>query len=95
MATHEAVGPFVQGREDWLSYAERLQEYVAANDIDAATKQHAFLLSLCGAETYQLIHNLIFPHKPANKSFKQLVDLVQAHYGPPPFAFNNQVQHKE
>ena len=33
-------------------------------------------------ETYQLIRNLVIPHKPANKSFKQLVDLVQAHYSP-------------
>ena len=81
-----------------MSYAERLQEYFAANDIDAAAKQRAILLSSCGAETYQLIRNLVVPHKPADKSFKQLVDLVQAHYCPPPsvivqhFAFNNRAQ---
>ena len=100
MATHGMVGPFVQGREDWVSYAEHLQQYFTANDIDAAAKQRPILLSSCGAETYQLIHNLAVPHKPANKSFKQLVDLAQAHYCPPPsmigqrFAFNKWVQHE-
>ena len=81
-----------------MSYAECLQEYFATNDIDAAAKQCAILVSLCGTETYQLIRNLVVPHKPADKSFKQLVELVQAHYCPPPsvivqcFAFHNRVQ---
>ena len=93
-------GPFIQGHEDWVSYAERLKEYFAANDIDAAAKQRVILLNSCGAETYQLIRNLVVPHKPADKSFKQLVDLVQAHYCPPPsvivqrLAFNNRAQCK-
>ena len=65
-----------------MSYAECLQEYFAANDIDTATKQRAILLSSCGAETYQLTRNLVVSHKPADKSFKQIVDLVQAHYCP-------------
>ena len=49
-------------------------------------------------ETYQLIRNLVIPHKPANKSFKQLIDLVQAHYSPSHsvivqrLAFNKRVQ---
>ena len=98
IATHRTVRPFVQGHEDWVSYAEHLQQYFTANNIDAAAKQRAILLSLCGAGTYQLIRNLVVAHKPANKSFKQLVDLVQAHYCLPPlvivqrFAFNKQVQ---
>ena len=52
MATHGVVGPFVQGHKDWVSYAECLHEYFAANDIKAATKQHAILFSSCGAVTY-------------------------------------------
>ena len=42
--------------------------------------------------------NLVIPHKPVDKSFKQFVDLVQTHYCLPPsvivqpFAFNNRVQ---
>ena len=87
MATHGAVGPFVQGHEDWVSYAECLQEYFAANDIDAAAKQHAILLSSCGAEAYQLICNLVVLHKPVDKGFKHLVDLVRTNYCPPPSVF--------
>ena len=81
-----------------MSYAERIQEYFAANDINAAAKQRDILLSSCGAETYQRICNLVVPHKPADKSFKQLV--AQAQYCLPPsviaqrFVFNNQAQHE-
>ena len=67
------------GSKGWVSYTECLQEYLADNDIDAATKQQAILLSSSGAETYQLIHHFVVPHKPVDKSLKQLVDLIQAH----------------
>ena len=75
MVTHGTVGPFVQGHEDLVSYTEYLQQYFIANNIDAAAKQRAILLSLCGAEIYQLMRNLVVSHKPADKSFKQLVNL--------------------
>ena len=38
-----------------MSYSERLQEYFTANDIESAEKNKAILLSVVGAETYQLI----------------------------------------
>lgn len=92
------IGPFIQGHEDWVSYAERLQEYFTANDIDSDVKQRAVLLSACGADVYQLVRNLVAPQKPSTKTFDQIVELVQNHFCPPPsaiaqrFAFNNRVQ---
>ena len=100
MSTHGTVGPFVPGREDWVAYTEWLQQYFAANDVDSANKQCAILLSSCGADTYQVIRNLVAPLKPSVKSFKQIVDLVREHYCPQPsaivqrFAFNNRVQQR-
>ena len=81
-----------------MAYTEWLQQYFAANDVDSANKQCAILLSSCGADTYQVIRNLVAPLKPSDKSFKQIVDLVREHYCPQPsaivqhFAFNNRVQ---
>ena len=42
-----------------------------------ADKQRAILLSVCGSKTYKLIRNLTTPEKPSDKTFTELVDLVQ------------------
>ena len=87
-ATHGIIGEFDSAREDWVSYTERLEQYFTANDIKAEEedKRRAILLSVCGASTYQLIRNLVSPSKPTDKTFAQLVKLVQDHHQPPPSA---------
>ena len=82
MATHGSIGEFVNSQEDWRSYTERLQQYFTANDVENAEKQRAILLSVCGASTYQLIRNLVAPAKPTDKSFAEIVTLVQEHHTP-------------
>ena len=98
MANHGTIGPFEQGKEDWTSYSERLEQYFAANDVTDAGKQRAILLSSCGAPTYQVIRNLTAPDKPTARTFKEIVALVKDHYCPPPseivqrFTFNTRSQ---
>ena len=81
-----------------MSYSERLQEYFTANEIESADKKKAILLSVVGAEIYQLIRSLVAPDKPTEKNFNQLVELVQQHYQPTPsvivqrFKFNSRSQ---
>ena len=86
MATHGSISEFVQGREDWVSYTERLEQHFTANAIkpEETERRRAILLSCCGAATYQLIRNLVSPAKPTEKSFEQLVQLVTDHHQPPP-----------
>ena len=43
---------------DWNLYAERLDHYLAANDVANAEKKRPILLSSCGASMYKLIMNL-------------------------------------
>ena len=76
-------GEFDPSKEDWSSYTERLIEYFEANNIEPE-RHRAALLSVCGAETYQLIRNLLAPAKPSSKTYKQLVTLVQDHKHPKP-----------
>ena len=52
----------------------------AANKIEDEDKKKAILLSVVGAETYQLMWSLVAPEKPAAKGFDALVKLVQDHY---------------
>ena len=44
--------------------------------VDDEDKQRAILLSVCGSKTYKLIRNLITPRKPSEKTFAELVELV-------------------
>ena len=98
MATHGKIGEFNSQREDWMAYSERLEEYFIANDIESADKKKAILLSVVGAETYQLIRSLVAPAKPKEKTFDELVKLVREHHQPIPSAivqrykFNSRTQ---
>ena len=97
-STQGAVGPFDPQCEDWDSSTEHLQQWFVANDIQDANKQRAVLLSTCGAPTYQLIRKLVTSRKLVERTFKQLVNVVKAHYCPPPsvtaqcFTFNSRTQ---
>ena len=65
-------------------YTERMEQYFAPNDVDAATKRHVILLTASGAATYKLIRGLVAPDKPTDRSYTELVKLVKGHYNPTP-----------
>ena len=44
-----AIGQFNSQVEDWLSYTECLQQYFIAAGVSNEAKQHAILISACGA----------------------------------------------
>ena len=83
---HGSVGPFDSSQEDWHFYTERLEQYFAANNVAGAEKQRAILISACDASTYQLIQNLVAQDQPKDRSFDELVKLVEDHHQPPPSA---------
>ena len=70
--------------DDWLQYVERLEFYFEAQDITDGGKKRATLLSVCGAQTYKLICDLVAPQKPKDKTFDELKDVVQKHLKPKP-----------
>ena len=76
---HGVISEYEASKEDWTSYTERLQQHFAANEIVSEDKQRAILISVCGAETYQLLRSLLAPVKPAEKTFVQLVELMKNH----------------
>ena len=98
MAMHGTVPPYVPGKEEWSSYAERLTHYFIANGVDDATKQRSILLSNCGATTYQLIRSLLSADQVNTTSFQDIVSLVKNYYQPKPskivqrFKFNTRNQ---
>ena len=72
MAVHGKLSEFDPQKEDWISYSERLQAYFAANKIENGDKKKAILLSVVGAETYQLMQSLVPLEKPVAKGSNQV-----------------------
>ena len=65
------MGEFDSTIKEWSSYVEHLEQYFAANDIVAANKKQAILLSGCGTPTHKLICNLVAPAKPSDKPYEE------------------------
>ncbi|XP_064402603.1 uncharacterized protein K02A2.6-like [Halichondria panicea] len=93
------IGSFQPSTEDWKAYTERLQLFFVANGIDDADIRRATLLTVCGPSTYGLVRDLLAPAAPTEKTFEELVALVQEHQQPTPspiverYTFFTRVQH--
>ena len=71
-------------REDWSSYAERIQQYFKAYDVADDDKKRAILLSNSGPQTYQLDKNPLAPTKPTKNTFTDIVAVLKKHWRPKP-----------
>ena len=68
-------------------YVERLEQFFVANDITGeskAVKRRATFLAVVGRTTYNLLRSLLAPKTPTDQTFKQLVEVLTAHYSPKP-----------
>nr|XP_055048287.1 uncharacterized protein K02A2.6-like [Misgurnus anguillicaudatus] len=77
------LGPFEESSEQWCSYTERFEYFVAANAITEAKVVPTFL-SVMGPKTYTLLRNLLQPEKPGEKTYDQIVSTLKAHFSPKP-----------
>lgn len=86
MASVGKIGEYNSEIEDWAQYTERMTFYFAANDITTAEKQKATFLAVIGPKTYTLARTLIAPERIADKSLKDLTDVLEEHFSPKPSA---------
>lgn len=63
--------------------------FFKANEIERDSKKWAILLSSFGAETYNVVKSLAIPMKPAEKSFKEIVEKKFAKRAPNTWAKQN------
>ena len=83
MAVIGSIEQFDVGASDWPTYAARLDQFIAANAIDA-DKKVATLLTVVGSATYKLLQNLLAPDKPSDKDYDQLCKALKDHLAPKP-----------
>lgn len=90
---------FNESTEQWATYIERYEQFVAANDV-ADEKQVAVLLSVMGSSTCGLLQGLIAPEKPGAKSYDDVVSVSKEHFSPKPiviaerFRFHKRSKHE-
>ena len=78
------IDEFDRHKEEWPQYVERLGFFFIANSITTAEKKRAIFLSVVGAATYKVLRNLISPELPSEKSYDELVSVLEQHYNPAP-----------
>ena len=71
-------------KEECPQYATRLDHFFAANAIKEADKKKDIFLSMLGLQTFKLLSSLVAPAKPGEKTYKDLVAVLQEHYCPEP-----------
>ena len=75
-----------------------MEYYFQANKITEGDTKWAVLISTMGEKAYKLMHSLISPAKPKDKSFGQLVEAMRGHFCPLPseivqhYKFNSRIR---
>lgn len=70
---------FYSGASDWQVYTERLEQFFEVNDI-AAEKKKALLLTSVGEDTYKTLRDVCHPLLPKNKTFDELIELLNKQF---------------
>ncbi|KRX72206.1 hypothetical protein T06_255, partial [Trichinella sp. T6] len=70
--------------KEWNSYASRLMFYLEANKVSADADKRAVLLSSCGSALFKLVKSLLSPAKPVERSFDEIISVLNDHFAPQP-----------
>ena len=83
MLTFSQINEFRLENESFSVYLERFELFVLANSI-ADSKKVPLFLTVLGGNTYGLLHNLMAPDNPKDKSFETITGVFKAHFEPKP-----------
>lgn len=86
------MGPFDESSEQWSSYTERFEYFVAANAI-YQEKVVPTVLSVMGPKTFILLRNLLQPDKPGEKMYDQ-IETLKAHFSPKPLVIKKSARRR-
>ena len=95
---HGVVTPYDGNQEEWSEYAERLENYFIANELEDVAKRRAILLNGVGAPTYRLIKTLALPARRRTSLSRRSSNVYEITLLEPETLPNNQairIQHEE
>ncbi|XP_041987296.1 uncharacterized protein K02A2.6-like [Aricia agestis] len=75
------IEPFIVENNNWDAYIRRVNQFIALNNIGDELKV-ATLVTVVGAQCYELMCDLCAPETPESKTFDQLVALMKEHFEP-------------
>ena len=82
-AVYGHVGPFDENTKKFADYTGRYKAFMVANEIAEERQVHVFL-AVVGPQAYKLLKNLCDLDNPNSTSYKELEQILQAHYEPAP-----------
>lgn len=65
---------------DCSVFSERLNQFLNSNNISDENKKRAILLNTLSEECYVMVRNLCVPDLPSEKSFEDLLKILQGHF---------------
>ncbi|XP_069109851.1 uncharacterized protein [Argopecten irradians] len=77
------IDNFDDSVESWKCYQERLEQFFKANEVPNG-KKVPVLLSVIGGKPYSILHDLVAPDLPGDKSYVDLVGVLNGHFNPQP-----------
>ena len=95
MAMFGRLAEFDEAKDNWRQYAEQMQQFFVANEIEDDARKRAIFLSSVGARTYTLLRSLLHPDKPGEKPFANICATLEVIFHPKPsttmqrFKFNS------
>ena len=82
------VGEFDSRTDSISSYIERMQLYFEANSVADDRKVAVLLI---GAKTYETLRSLLAPARRRDKTYDELVSVLQKHYDPKPLVIGERL----
>ena len=89
---------FDPDKEQWTSYAKRLDFYFEANNVTFAETKRAIFLIVCSPSIFQLLKSLVQTNTPKEKTYTELKEFLKKHFNPKPssivqhFKFNTRIR---
>ncbi|KAG8173743.1 hypothetical protein JTE90_023233 [Oedothorax gibbosus] len=77
------LAEYDQAVETWSEYVERVNCFFDANDVKDEKKASIFL-TIVGPAVYKLLRSLVAPATVKEKTFTQIIDVLNTHYSPAP-----------
>lgn len=66
--------------DNWKEFSEKLDIFLSLNDITENNRKTAVLISCVCEETYDIMRSLCYPIKPNQKSYDDLIQLLNSLY---------------